>query len=138
LQSLHIERPQGEHERALLVGMAGRSHWSASVVLDAPESRLRFDIACRVPAGLAARLGVTYRSDWPLVEHDVHRALLRSSTGGDSPDVLIEVDPLHAGVQIRPIAEGLSILAGDVAALETSHTVRWAYTLTLVPRGSLA
>ena len=138
LQSLHIERPPGEHERALLVGMAGRSHWSASVMLDVHTSRLRFDIACRVPGGLTARLGVTYRSNWPVVVHDVHQALSSHPPGSDSPNLLIEADSLYARTRIEPTAEGIAILAGDMATIETSHTIRWAYALAIVPRGSLA
>lgn len=138
LQSLHIERPPGEHERALLVGMAGRSHWSASVMLDVHTSRLRFDIACRVPAGLTARLGVSYRSDWSIVIRDRHHALLSHPSGSDSPSLLIEADSLYARTRIERTADGISILAGHAETIETSHTIRWAYAPTIVPRGSLA
>ena len=133
LQSLHIERPPGEHERALLVGMAGRSHWSASVMLDVHTSRLRFDIACRVPGGVTARLGVTYRSNWPVVLRDKQQALLSHPTGSNSPKLLIEADPLYAGTRIEPTADEILILAGDMAPIEASHTIRWGYTIAAAP-----
>jgi len=52
LQSLRIEAlPQGR--AALLVGMAGQSHWSASVEAVPGRAELRFDVACRhgIPCG---------------------------------------------------------------------------------------
>src|SRR5687767_2733471 len=47
LQSLSIEqRPSGAV--ALLVGMSGQSHWSASVEAIPGQGKLIFDLACRV------------------------------------------------------------------------------------------
>ncbi|MCA9216723.1 MAG: hypothetical protein KDB27_26825 [Planctomycetales bacterium] len=51
----------------LAVGLAGGSHWSASIeeIVDEPEAgiaRIRFDVACRIKAG-GGSLGSTYRSD---------------------------------------------------------------------------
>jgi hypothetical protein len=59
LQSLSIERRIAS-EVALLVGMAGKSHWSASVEAIEGERRIEFDLACRV-GGTAERLGSRYR-----------------------------------------------------------------------------
>ena len=48
LQSLHVEtRPTGNV--ALLVGMEGRSHWSASIEIADQGAEAVFDIACRAP-----------------------------------------------------------------------------------------
>ncbi len=56
LQQLSIEsRPDGR-QVALLVGMAGQSHWSASVTADSNERSLLFEMACRTkdsPANLS-------------------------------------------------------------------------------------
>lgn len=59
LQSLAIERrPEGSV--ALLVGMWGESHWSASFEA-VKDRRLKIDIACRLGSGLSDwRLGSTY------------------------------------------------------------------------------
>ena len=79
LQQLHIERRPidggATSEVALLVGLAGRSHWSLSVeprVEKAAEPHgvgglvaLEFDAACRVHQ-LPERLGTTYRLEQPL------------------------------------------------------------------------
>lgn len=60
LQNIHIERRAQGVLVALLVGMAGTSHWSASIELDPRARRLTFDVACRLqlPPG---KLGSTYR-----------------------------------------------------------------------------
>ena len=47
LQSLSIENLAGGRRAALLVGMAGRGHWSASIEADDANAALVFDIACR-------------------------------------------------------------------------------------------
>src|SRR6185295_18531562 len=48
LKELHFEnRPDGK-QVALLVGMAGRSHWSLSVELDPIAEQVEFDVACRL------------------------------------------------------------------------------------------
>ena len=58
LQELHVERQTDGRQVALLVGRAGRSHWSLSV--EPSESRLLMDAACRI-SGPAEWLGSTYR-----------------------------------------------------------------------------
>lgn len=47
LQELHIEDRPGNVKVALLVGMAGTSHWSLSCSLDPASSSATFDVACR-------------------------------------------------------------------------------------------
>ena len=48
LQSVHIEDRPTANQVALLVGMAGTSHWSASVEIDTDRTSVLFDVACRV------------------------------------------------------------------------------------------
>lgn len=60
-QQVHFERRVDDSTVALLVGMAGGSHWSASVEVDA-EGSLHWDIACRL-AGIPERLGTSYLSE---------------------------------------------------------------------------
>ncbi len=59
LQSLHRETLAGGRQALLLVGAAGRSHWSASVEAGNDPATLTFDIACRA-GGAAAQLGSEY------------------------------------------------------------------------------
>jgi len=115
LKELHFEdRADGR----LLVGMAGKSHWSLSVELDVARGDLVFDVACRL-RGMPARLGSRYRL----------------SAGTDQIPVAIEPIP----IAIMPID-------GEVARLVTSvdgqlhieppavagpwpRTVRWRYVV---------
>ena len=60
LQSIHIEQRPHDVVVALLVGMAGTSHWSLSVEVDPGASTASFDAACRT-RGDAASLRSTYR-----------------------------------------------------------------------------
>lgn len=46
-QEVSIERI-GDRDVALLVGMAGKSHWSLSVDIDPKRGSIRFDTACRI------------------------------------------------------------------------------------------
>lgn len=60
LQQLHFE-PRGDGQPvALLVGMAGKSHWSMSVEAEPAARCFVFDVACRLaaaPACLSSRYG---------------------------------------------------------------------------------
>jgi hypothetical protein len=60
LQSVSIETLPDGRRAALLVGMAGRSHWSASIEAVPGEAALIFDIACRSSGG-DSMLASTYR-----------------------------------------------------------------------------
>src|SRR5947208_6718154 len=60
LQSLHIEKLSDGRRATLLVGMAGRSHWSASIEVALGEAKLVFDLACR-HTQQPQRLGSRYR-----------------------------------------------------------------------------
>jgi hypothetical protein len=60
LQSLSIETLTGGRRAALLVGSAGRSHWSASIEPSTDDAALHFDIACR-HAATPHCLGSRYR-----------------------------------------------------------------------------
>ena len=59
LKELSFEQRPGGVQLALLVGMAGASHWSLSVELDPATERLTFDAACRL-SGVPRWLGSTY------------------------------------------------------------------------------
>ena len=50
LQQWALTELGGGRQAALLMGMAGRSHWSLSVEPGTPEPLIRFDVACRTSA----------------------------------------------------------------------------------------
>lgn len=60
LQELHLEDRPGGKQVALLVGRAGRAHWSLSVEADGAHETLLFDVACRSLCD-AERLHSSYR-----------------------------------------------------------------------------
>jgi hypothetical protein len=131
LQSLHIENRADGRQVALLVGMAGNSHWSASIELDPAAACARFDIACRVRAPSAAPLTSTYE-----FVPGVSAVVFDDGTGSVSP--LNEVDPVRAGIKFSPSRQGgvldlverrLKIVAVDDLASNEARTVQWGYTL---------
>lgn len=61
LQQLHrTDLPDGR-VALLLVGMAGRSHWSVSCEVEPGQPRMLFDVACRAVPACQAALGSSYR-----------------------------------------------------------------------------
>jgi hypothetical protein len=130
-QSLHVA-PRGEGRQvALLVGMAGKSHWSASVELDAAREQARFEVACRVPAAVQGGPQSCYEipsadiDDLITFEHGsmlIHDAYDDARVGAR-----IELDPqLAHGRLWRPDPTTIAI-APAFAAADTAQTVCWAY-----------
>jgi hypothetical protein len=108
LQTVHVEiRPAGSV--ALLVGMAGKSHWSASVAADEASGRVVFDVACRVGRA-PAWLGSSYRrvGDMKLVQ-----VVVESSLVDESGELFV----------IRPQQEQFDALP---------RTVQWKYLVRLL------
>jgi hypothetical protein len=108
LQTVHVEaRPAGSV--ALLVGMAGKSHWSASVAADEASGRVAFDVACRVGRE-PEWLGSNYRQlgDMNLVQVVVEASVFE--VNGE----LITITPLpHQSTQLP-------------------RTVQWRYVVRIV------
>jgi hypothetical protein len=110
LQSLHLEtRPDGSRV-ALLVGMAGKSHWSASIGAGASAIGLVFDLACRA-AIASVQIGSRYRlaSGVQLNEIDANTCRLQqgdsavSITGSSDGATLTELHLMEgASIAIRP------------------------------------
>ncbi|HEX5446093.1 MAG TPA: hypothetical protein VFW87_19860 [Pirellulales bacterium] len=111
-QSLEIE-PRGGQPVALLVGMAGKSHWSASVSIVPDSPCVHFDVAVRVRASEVGPLGSAYRA------MDVSQAQL-------------ELPNECAGISIvrEPGNVRVSVAAPHAAA---ARTIRWAYRVRLAP-----
>lgn len=133
LQELHLETRPGGRELALLVGMAGHSHWSLSAELDAAAETLTFDVACRV-RGPSGSLGSRYRSErhW---QWSPDRAAA-FCTAGDQ-DYRLEVDrALAPPARLEfPTANLVSIEpdSADAGAV-APRTIRWRYVVSALPR----
>jgi len=106
LQSLSIEALTDGRRAALLVGMAGGSHWSASVEASPGASALVFDLACR-SARRPEKLGSSYRRI------------------GESATKL-EVASRNANVANH--GDCLTIVPTEIGSLTTT---RWKYILRL-------
>jgi hypothetical protein len=110
---------------ALLVGMAGRSHWSASVESYPTDRRLNFDVACRVNPSERVSLSSTYQVLSPAT------AELRSGE--------LHFDVAGAQCVLRPISIGsvelpeISLQSNSFeirpAQRQDGTTTRWGYEL---------
>jgi len=109
-QSLHVEHRDDGRQVALLVGMAGKSHWSASIEIDAAVPCISFDVACRIRTIEPGPLGSTYQSSED--DHPLHIEL----TGRFGPAQLER----HAS-QTR--------VAADATGDACPRTVRWDYRI---------
>jgi hypothetical protein len=120
LQSLHLETRSGGTQTAMLVGMAGRSHWSMSVEADAERNRLLFDVACRIHEP-PIWLGSAYDSlnqnghAWPL------DCLSLAAWHGDQSgeEIAVQIDRLSGSVRI----------SAHQAAGTFPQTIRWRYAI---------
>jgi hypothetical protein len=131
-QSLHCAELGTANQSALLVGMAGKSHWSASIELDPAGDCARFDIACRVRGATAPGLSSTYRTMPGVSARQAHEGKLEFNAPS-----LVKVNmslqlssPQESPRASFEIVEGkVRIVANDLAAIDSSRTVRWRYTL---------
>ncbi|HUY32922.1 MAG TPA: hypothetical protein VMV69_09085 [Pirellulales bacterium] len=114
LKELHFEDRADGRRLALLVGMAGKSHWSLSVELDAAASRLTFDVACRL-RGAPERLGSRYRFSAAAAECFL-------------PPLTIEPIDGELGRLVTSVDGQLDIEPPAVAGL-WPRTVRWRYAV---------
>ncbi|HEY2894185.1 MAG TPA: hypothetical protein VGJ16_08235, partial [Pirellulales bacterium] len=100
----------------LLVGMAGKSHWSASVELDRADGHIRFDVACRAMAPPKDALGSRYRA----------------VPGFAANDLGLEVvaEPNSARVQTSADQKSITIVCANSPSASTGkQTLRWSYAL---------
>jgi len=118
---------------ALLVGMAGRSHWSLGVetVAGTKESGMQFDVACRLRSA-AGRLASRYR------------VLVSARIDPQTGDVLLETDGICCRVRPEIVAGSAAQfgLANSVLTIQpppalggVPSTVRWRYSISLVSLG---
>jgi hypothetical protein len=133
LQSLHVERRADGRQVALLVGMAGKGHWSASVELDAAGEQARFEVACRVPTTVRGRLQSCYQVPGAEVDDLITLedgfVLIHDAHDDAQIGAQIELDPqLARGRLWRPDPTTIAI-APTIAAAETAQTLRWAYVV---------
>ncbi len=113
---------------ALLVGMAGKNHWSASVESGSTTTSLVFDMACRV--GRQPRwLGSSYRTSSHVTLDDLRTPRL---TVGDGPVELI-IEPVDSTciATVSRESDRVSLVA-PLPNAEPPFTIRWKYRVRLL------
>jgi hypothetical protein len=108
LQNLSIEEIAPGRRATLLVGMAGRSHWSASIEPVVGEAAMIFDIACRTRESQAS-----LRSTYHDIATGARRALLTAELA-----CTIQSDPSHASIVVPEGTGG-------------PGTIRWKYRVAV-------
>jgi hypothetical protein len=118
-QSLHIEQRDDGRTLALLVGMAGKSHWSASIEIDPQVPCVAFDVACRARGCEAGSLRSSYRVADAAVSNSAVEA-------GE----LLAIELGHRfGPATLEIVEGVSRVVAQIDVDGNPQTIRWDYRL---------
>ena len=129
LQQLTVGDHHGGDRVLLLVGQAGRSHWSMSVEAAESDAALSFDVACRVQQE-PEWLGSTYRWEPPLevstAAHTVEMCLADTRCR-----FLIESSSGKAESEIETAGERRFQIGAVPAAGTLPRTVRWKYRLEI-------
>ncbi|MFM8251909.1 MAG: hypothetical protein ACKOBW_09975 [Planctomycetota bacterium] len=116
LQQLHLEDRGGGQRVALLVGMAGRGHWSLVVEPTADRRGFLFDAACRLSAA-PTQIGSAYRWHVPAADCAVELQV-------ESPEAL----------RIRSSSESPAAQSSTPMTLDDSHvTLHWQPPLPSLP-----
>jgi len=125
-QQLTIDS-QPDGNVSLLVGQAGRSHWSASVSADQKTGSLTFDVACRVK-GSPTFLGSAYQlgeeAVWSESSHCVAATV-------DSVLIVVQAESPETACTIN---DGLLRITPTWQPQPKPHTVCWKYTIELAVR----
>ncbi|WP_425614738.1 hypothetical protein NA78x_004613 [Anatilimnocola sp. NA78] len=127
LQFVSIETRPKKPPVALLMGMAGGSHWSASVEQQAAEKSFTFDVACRAK-GQPALLGSRYRL--PLRVEEV--SLVDNRLNFTAAGLNFELTGVAAKDSPQPTLElqdrELRVHFGEPVSAQ-AQTYRWLYRL---------
>ena len=126
-QQLSIEENAGGRI-AFLVGMAGQSHWSASVQVAVDQPRVEFDIACltREPA---LHLGSVYRQEAAPSSVDTGRITF-SLQNDRSAKLMISSIENEPPSKLRSDRSQITISGGQLGTA-SSITHRWKYSIEI-------
>ncbi|HEX3725461.1 MAG TPA: hypothetical protein VHV08_04435 [Pirellulales bacterium] len=129
LQSLHFESSDEHGRVALLVGMAGHAHWSASVRIQ--SGQMHFDIACRLRGDCSGTLESCYETSLPVSAHDERQAWL-ALPGTSNRALRVRLDDQWQQSRLTVIPSGLAVIASLPLTLPPgNHTVRWGYSVAV-------
>ena len=127
LQALQCEARLGGISVALLVGMAGKSHWSLSCQAEPEGSGIAFDVACRV-SGKPPHLGSVYR----LAEDATFDAAIGAiKVPGVPTPCRIAAAASAVGDRLTQLLRGRELVLGiSGTGLTPRQTVRWKYIVS--------
>jgi hypothetical protein len=132
LQFVSIEPRPKKPPVALLMGMAGGSHWSASIEQYPAERFLRFDIACRAksrPEKLGSRYRIAPRVHCQTPGDDATPS--RLSAGGLTFELSGETNEEAPSSLIQAAEQELYIHFG-APVISEPQTYRWVYQLKAI------
>lgn len=129
LQFVSIEARPKKPPVALLMGMAGGSHWSASIEQHPAELALRFDIACRA-AARPERLSSSYRfaPRAELMNFNEDAGVVRFLAAGLAFELAAEAAPDSPLPALGLDERNLQVFFGEPTSDE-KRTYRWVYRL---------
>jgi hypothetical protein len=130
LQFVSIETRPKKLPVALLMGMSGDGHWSASIEQLPAERTIRFDIACRAKSrpenlGSKYRVGPRFESQ-PSTNESTS---LNFSVAGIQFDLQGELAKDSPQPNVQSSGNELHIYFGEPVT-DTAQTYRWVYRLT--------
>ena len=128
-QQLSVEDRVDGSRVALLVGMAGKSHWSASIQATSDAPRIKFDVAC-LAREFPQRVGSSYGVEVP-PGHDGGEQLGFCLASGHWARLKIERLENEPAGQLQ--SEGSQIaITRPHAEKSPPMTIRWLYTVEMV------
>jgi hypothetical protein len=126
LQDFSIEEQSGADQVSrqvlLAVGMAGTSHWSASVIADPATRSIEFDVACRAKT-TPSFLGSTYQFVGP--------AVYESEDHFRFENFRVHMKSLTQTGQATMANDRIAFLA-KCPQIQRDTTVRWRYQIGLL------
>jgi len=128
LQNLHCENQTDGSRVALLVGMAGRGHWSASIGSRPNESALVFDLACRSSA-VAGPLDSTYRLASGVCIESAAAGLARLQIAGCTAE--LTASQVRATRCELVVVNDADLKIQPAGAAPARATPRWLYELAI-------
>jgi hypothetical protein len=131
-QSLNMETRAGGRSLALLVGMAGKSHWSASVELDPTAGRLTFDVACRARSQPTGPLGSCYDTLLPVRQVN-DRGPVFATPDARAPSLGLELCEELGSARLAGAGDQLRIVQMIEPTIDGAQTIRWGYTIFVRP-----
>ncbi len=128
LQFVSIETRPKKLPVALLMGMSGDGHWSASIEQLPDERTIRFDIACRAKSR-PENLGSRYRLGPRLKELLSDETTIRFSVGGWQFELLGESAKDSPLPLVQTADREVGLLFGEPVS-DAAQTYRWVYRLS--------